>query len=176
MYKPSENCIIIDLDGTVAQENNIADLSNIVTREDWDKFHESKKWYAPSEFKPIHKVIDIINSFYNSFYNSPYVIFLTAREDTKEGLIRLNSLRFIRENFTMCENIKDYGFAFDLLMRKENDFRPSSIVKEDFLLHEILPNYDVILAFDDEENNIKMFQKHGITALKVYIGEDNEKN
>ena len=56
-------------------------------------------------------------------------------------------------------------------MRAENDFRSSAEVKRDILLHDILPNYDVLLAVDDEEDNIKMFQSLGITAYKVYLGD-----
>ena len=53
-------------------------------------------------------------------------------------------------------------------MRKENDYRPSGIVKEEFLKNDILPYYNVTLAFDDDESNKNMFLKNGITVLQPY--------
>jgi hypothetical protein len=170
-----KNCIIVDLDGTVVLDKNIKSLPLSLNRDEWNNFHKEKDMYHPDSFKPVTEVIDLIERYYNSFYETPYVIFLTAREDTGFGLIGCNTLLFIRKNFEIFNSPKCYKRDYNLLMRKENDFRSSVEIKEDFLTNEILPNFNVLLAFDDEENNIKMFQKHGITALKVYIGDrENE--
>ena len=52
-------------------------------------------------------------------------------------------------------------------MRKHNDFRPSDKVKEDILKKEILHDYSPLLAIDDEEPNVKMFENNNISCLKI---------
>ena len=42
------------------------------------------------------------------------------------------------------------------------------ISKEEFLKNDILPYYNVTLAFDDDESNKNMFLKNGITVLQPY--------
>ena len=63
---------------------------------------------------------------------------------------------------------QDYGRKYHLLMRKENDYRPSSVVKEEFLKNDILPYYKATLAFDDDKSNKDMFLNNGITVLQPY--------
>ena len=104
-----------------------------------------------------------ISYFLNFNYDEVEVLFLTAREDTEDGLIKYNTEKFIRNSFPLLQQ-QD----FKLFMRPENDFRPSHQVKEQILTEEILPIYDVIMAFDDDRNNIKMFINNGITALEVH--------
>jgi hypothetical protein len=165
MITYKRNCIIVDLDGTVALENTATVLPKGISREEWDEFHQKVNLYNINNFSPIYQVIDIINSFYKGFIDKPTIIFLTAREDTFNGKIRSNTEEFIRKYFN-CDYI--------LLMRKQDDFREDKEIKEEFLLHVILPNFIPIVAFDDKQSNIKMFQKHGITSLKVYIGDNSK--
>ena len=47
-------------------------------------------------------------------------------------------------------------------MREKNDFREAPEVKEGILKNEILPNFQPILAIDDDKGNIDMYKKHGI--------------
>lgn len=159
-----QNCIIVDLDGTTAIEKNKSDIPTSNNREDWDKFHIDRQMYSLDKFSPAHKIIYLIQYYYEHFFNKPYIIFLTAREDTFNGEIRKNTQLFIDKYFSLIN--KDDILLF---MREENDYRKSHEVKESFLLDKILPHYNVVMAFDDEENNIQMFNKHGITCLKVYL-------
>jgi hypothetical protein len=170
MTKLKQKCIIIDLDWTVCYEPFIGDLPYGVEygREAWDEYHAKREFYSTKIFKPIREISELIEGYYNSCYVKPMVIFLTSREDTANGLIRLNSYRFIRKNFKCFHDPRDYGRRYHLLMRKENDYRPSGIVKEEFLKNDILPYYNVTLAFDDDESNKNMFLKNGITVLQPY--------
>lgn len=166
MSKKKKMCIIIDVDGTIVSEK---DNSQIIlptenNREVWDLFHENKQYYKPSQFKQNKNIVDIVKSIIN---NMPevYLIFLTARENVENKPIFINTYRLIRKIF----GFKPTAFCrkFDILMRKENDFRSSDIVKEDILNNEILPNYLPVLAIDDEEPNIKMFEKNGINCIRA---------
>ena len=94
-----------------------------------------------------------------------YLIFLTARENVESKPIFINTYRLIRKIFGFQPTA--FCRKFDILMRKENDFRSSDIVKEDILNNEILPNYLPVLAIDDEEPNIKMFEKNGINCIRA---------
>lgn len=166
MPKKKKICIIIDVDGTIVSEK---DNSQIIlptenNRKVWDLFHKNKKYYKVSQFKQNKNIVDIIKSIIN---NMPevYLIFLTARENVESKPIFINTYRLIRKIFGFQPTA--FCRKFDILMRKENDFRSSDIVKEDILNNEILPNYLPVLAIDDEEPNIKMFEKNGINCIRA---------
>lgn len=154
--------VIIDLDWTTCFEPIIGDIPQNSNREVWDKYHVDRFYYNKQYFTPIKEVIKVINSYLrqNSRFVTP--IFLTAREDTHNGLIRKNTMGFITTHFHNC-----FGDNTTLLMRKENDYRKSSAVKQEYL-KEILKLYDVEIAFDDDESNKDMFLENGITVLQVY--------
>lgn len=162
-----QKAIIVDLDWCCCYEPFIGDVPQNSNREEWDKFHEDRYFYSPKSYRPIREIIDLIEGYYNSSYIKPMIIFLTSREDTAQGLIRLNSYRFIRKNFKCFHRPQDYNRSYLLLMRKEDDYRPSAEIKEEYL-HEILKNYNVIMAFDDDKNNVNMFVENGVTTLQVY--------
>lgn len=159
-----DKCIIIDIDGTIALDKHGEIIPTDFTREGWNNFHKNMDMYNVDRFIPIWSTINIVKSIANDSLNTIVLFFVTAREDTGKGKIRTNTLEFITDYF-------NYIVDEQLYMRSENDFRSSAEVKRDILLHDILPNYDVLLALDDEEDNIKMFQSLGITAYKVCLGD-----
>lgn len=166
MSKKKKKCIIIDVDGTIVSEK---DNSQIIlptenNREIWDLFHKNKQYYKVSQFKPNKNIVDIIKSVIN---NMPevYLIFLTARENIEGKPIFINTYRLVKKIFGFQPT--DFGRRFTILMRKENDFRSSDIVKEDILNNEILHGYSPVLAIDDEEPNIKMFERNGINCIRA---------
>lgn len=166
MSKKKKICIIIDVDGTIVSEK---DNSQIIlptenNRKVWDLFHKNKKYYKVSQFKPNKNIVDIIKSIINNI-PEVYLVFLTARENVESKPIFINTYRLIRKIFGFQPTA--FCRKFDILMRKENDFRSSDIVKEDILNNEILPNYLPVLAIDDEEPNIKMFEKNGINCIRA---------
>lgn len=55
--------------------------------------------------------------------------------------------------------------SYHLIMRTPGDFRADHEVKEELLVNEVLPFYDVLFAVDDKRSNVEMFRKHGIPAL-----------
>lgn len=166
MPKKKKICMIIDVDGTIVSEK---DNSQIIlptenNREVWDLFHKNKQYYKPSQFKQNKNIVDIIKAVIN---NMPevYLIFLTARENIEGKPIFINTYRLIKRIFSFQPS--DFGRKFYILMRKENDFRSSDVVKEDILKNEILHNFLPVLAIDDEEPNIKMFEKNGINCIRA---------
>ena len=166
MPKKKKMCIIIDIDGTIVSEKDNSQIILPVesNREVWNLFHKNKKYYRVSQFKQNKNIVDIIKYIIN---NMPevYLMFLTARENVENKPIFINTYRLIKKIFGFQPT--DFGRRFYILMRKENDFRSSDIVKEDILNNEILPNYLPVLAIDDEEPNIKMFEKNGINCIRA---------
>lgn len=172
MKKNKTKCIIVDIDQTICNEPFSDDLPKESSRELWDKYHETRDFYSPQIYKPIQEMIDLIQGYYNSCFIKPFVFFLTARENTCDGKILLNTYRTIRKMFSSFGDVHDFGNKYLVLMRDENDYRPSSEVKKEMLKKYVLPYYTPILAFDDDINNAKMFVENGITTLQVYT-KDN---
>lgn len=159
-----DKCIIVDIDGTIALDKHGEIIPTDFTREGWNDFHEHMDMYNADRFIPIWSTINMVEHFEDYNYDDIYIFFVTAREDTGNGKIRANTFEFLEKHFS-------WVFENQLYMRAENDFRSSAEVKRDILLHDILPEYDVLFAVDDEEDNIKMFQNLGITAYKVCLGD-----
>lgn len=64
-----------------------------------------------------------------------------------------------------------HGIAWDtLFMRKEGDYRPDEIVKEEMYREHIEPRYDVILVFDDRPKVIRMWRSIGLKVADVGKG------
>lgn len=168
MTKLKQKCVIVDIDETIAYEPFKDDLPYGVEnkREAWDEYHAKRKYYSTKIIKPIRETIELIEGYYSSSHTPPTVIFLTARENL--DLIRLNTYRFIRKNFKCFNSPQDFGKKYYLLMRDKNDYRPSDIIKEQYLKDNILPYYNVVLAFDDDIRNIDMFLKNGITVIQPH--------
>lgn len=82
------------------------------------------------------------------------IILLTARSESIRYQTR------VRLDYEI-----DAAFNYDLLMRPINDFSDSSTIKFNHL-KKILNGYEVILAIDDEDTNLKMFSFNGIFAMK----------
>ena len=59
-----------------------------------------------------------------------------------------------------------HNLDYCLLMRAKDDLDPAHIVKEKYL-KTILENYEVILAIDDEQPNLDMFNRYGLLVKKV---------
>lgn len=155
-----KDAIILDIDNTIVYDTYNVHLPLNNTREEWDKFHENKLYYIPELFRINKYIQDLIQRFLYSFEEIPYVIFMTSREDTAQGIIKYNTLRTIKDFFG------ELNTTYELLMRNENDYRPSSEVKQD-LLNKVLEKYNILFAMDDDETNIQMFNNNKITTLKV---------
>ena len=123
-----------------------ADLNDRVV---WDEYH--KKCYKVKPNPSIIKTLSCINELIA-------IHFVTARENRFN--MREVTIRQIEE---FSEGyIKIDGDYNRLYMRQENDFRTSSEVKEEVLLNEILPNFNVAIAIDDDKSNIEMYKKYNV--------------
>lgn len=73
-----------------------------------------------------------------------------------------------RRRFAMLDWIDKYDLPIDLLiMREGRDQRRDSVVKEEILIHQILPFYNPVVAVDDREAVIAVWRKYGIYTIRV---------
>lgn len=179
-YRPEPhiklNCVIVDIDDTVARLTLDVkppymnpDVVGQKLRLVWNKYHADVKFYSPQFIEPIKPMIELIETYANKHFAE--IIFLTGREGVQNGQIRFNTWTFIHENFERYNGLSlpynDY-----LFMREPNDFRPNDVVKEEILTKYILPRYDVLMAFDDNEDNVKMFKKHNILTIQPHLNRE----
>ena len=142
------NCILCDLDGTLAIHcgRDPYDLTNVLK----DK---------PNI--PLINILSVLN------LNYP-IIFISGREGTEQ--CKRDTFEWISNTFR--PNTKsDIGWGWDLKMRKEKDCRSDEIIKEEIYHNEIEPNYNVIAVFDDRDKVVKMWRELGLLCNQVYYGD-----
>ena len=139
-----KKAIVLDIDGVLLKSDIIfEEIFNLKLRGDvkWDYFHQ----YCNSE-----RVLFIKNII--PFLHGAYIILSTARN---EKCRKETTERLLKEGLTFEK----------LLMRKENDYRPSNEVKRDHL-KEIMQNYEIVAFIDDDLANCEMAKDLGILALR----------
>ena len=132
-YTPNENvpkCIIVDIDGTVAEMNGRKPF-------EWDKVDTD----LPRQF-----VIDIVKSCADK--HNCHIVFLSGRDGCCYDKTRDWITKYI-----------GHDISWTLDMRKENDNRKDSIVKEEIFWNIVAPNYNVIGVFDDRLQVLQMWHE-----------------
>ena len=56
-------------------------------------------------------------------------------------------------------------------MRKQGDYRPDEIIKEELFKQNIEENYYCLAIFDDRDRVIKKWREMGLLACQVYYGD-----
>ena len=136
--------IIVDLDGTLCDSSSRHIYAQL---KQWDKF------YAGIPYDPVN--VWCRNIVENYAVRGYKILFVTgrsekAREDTNKWL------------YSNLIPQVDY----DLIMRRENDFRPSWIVKREIYENQIAGRYIVELCIDDMQDQCDMWRGLGLVALQ----------
>ena len=139
-----EDCIIVDLDGTVCLHNGRSpyDLTRV------------------SEDIPNYPLV----RFLQELICNKHIIFLSGREGTDQ--CRQDTINWLTKN--ICSS--DFGYKWELLMRDKNNFEPDEIIKEKIFHKEIEPKYSVLAIFDDRDKVVKMWRSLGLLCNQVYWG------
>lgn len=70
------------------------------------------------------------------------------------------------------EWLHSHGIVFDvLLMRKHEDNRPDTIIKDELFEEHIAGKYNVVAAFDDRDVVVDMWRKKGVKCFQVERGD-----
>lgn len=137
-------CVLVDIDGTVAQMNG---------RMAYD-------WKRVSEDKPKWNVINVVKSLKNHGYR---IIFFSGRDSA----CHTDTSAWLTQHFGWQE-----GLDFQLFMRKEKDQRKDSIVKREMFDTHIRDQYFVEMVIDDRDQVVAMWRKElGLTCLQVDYGD-----
>lgn len=143
-YAPDEtkpNCIIVDIDGTVAQMHDR-------TAFEWDKVGNDK----PRQF-----VIDLILSYAEK--HKCEIVFLSGRDSCCR-----------KETYDWLAKHIGHDISWLLFMRKENDNRKDSIVKEEIFWNSVAPDYNVKAVFDDRPQVVRLWHDLKIENV-ICVGE-----
>ena len=138
------DAVIFDMDGTLC---DVEPIRHYVTGEhkNFTAFHKASLWCAPNEKAlMIHRAV------------LPGVarIIVTARDE-----------RFERET---RDWLAKHDIAFDVLfMRPWGDTRKDAVVKQEILDRIIADGFNPILAVDDRDDIIAVWQAAGIQTIKV---------
>lgn len=156
MLKPT-NCILVDIDGTVANLDHRLSFVTDTTPKDWDTFFR----LAVDDI-PYENVIDTVLALKTCYVAD--LVFVTGRPE---------SIRDATEQW--IENIFDLSTAgFKLFMRETNDHRPDVVVKRDILDKVKGAGFYPVIAFDDRCDICQLWVDNGITTYKHYNSHSNQ--
>ena len=130
-------CILVDIDGTLAHMNGKRSAF------EWDKVG-------------LDDCDEMVKSVVNAWssYDADKVIILSGRD----GVCEPETRQWLNDNGI------DYN---NLIMRKPNDMRKDTIVKEEIFWRDIASNYNVQFVIDDRPCVIRLWQRIGLKTFAV---------
>lgn len=148
-----QEAVLCDLDGTLALIHN---------RSPYDA--------SDCDIKdlPNTPVIETVLAHHNA---GRKIIFCSGREDK----YRPETIRFIEKYcFNKLNegksNERDQVIAYQLFMRKTDDFRKDAIIKEEIYQNEIEGKYNVLCVLDDRDQVVEFWRSKGLTCFQVAPG------
>lgn len=141
--------ILCDIDGTLADRSHR--LHFIETKpKNWDAF-----FAAAADDAPIQPVCDAISDLME--YNR--IIFVTGRPERT----RIATSLWLSKRAVLWP---DY-----LFMRKDGDYRPDEIIKEELLDQLLAAGHKPVLVFDDRKRVVEMWRRRGLICAQVAEGD-----
>lgn len=135
------DCVIVDIDGTVAQMHNRGPF----------------EWEKVSQDLPNSSVIEVVEQLAKDPFYS--IIFMSGRD---------GSCYKATEEWIKCNLVLPHGFQ--LHMRGAGDMRKDSVVKSELFDRHIRDKYYVVGVFDDRDQVVKMWREMGLTVFQVAEG------
>lgn len=132
-YTPNEqlpNCIIVDIDGTVAEMSGRGPF-------EWNKADTD----LPRQF-----VIDVVTGYADR--HNCHIVFLSGRDGCCYA-----------KTYDWIAKYVGHDISWTLNMRKTKDFRKDYIVKEEIFWNFVAPKYKVIGVFDDRPQVLRMWNE-----------------
>lgn len=154
MNQNKQPCIIVDIDGTIA---DCSHRRPYVTREnkkkDFEKFHDPVLVKQDKLVEPIREIIFALQSKYP-------IVWVSARPE---------ALRSTTEQWLKKHGL--YLYPHKLMMRPDGDLTPDVDFKRRTLHHLRAQNYEPWLALDDRDRVVEMWRSENITCLQVAEGK-----
>lgn len=143
-----KNCIVTDLDGTLALINGRG-------------YFDSYKFDTDILNLSLFMIIEQLMAY--EYPNSDLII-VTGRSEA--GVGRAKTEKWLKENNVYCDK---------LLMRKPGDFRKDYITKSE-IIQELQKEYNIICAFDDRDSSAQAFRDNGVLCLQVWKDDTEQKD
>lgn len=135
-------CIIVDIDGTIA---------NTHVYEDGTPAREPFEYEKVNLDVPVLPVIKLVALVIDTFSAQP--IFITGREDRCRDLTK--------------DWLDKYFDDYRLIMRKTGDRRKNEELKMEQYAKHIAGKYEVLYVFEDNDNASSFYRRCGLTCLQV---------
>jgi predicted kinase len=135
--KDKEDCIIVDIDGTVA---------NSVSR----SYYDMTKVYEDEVIKPVVDLVKLLSE-------NRKIVFLSGRDDS----CREDTIRWLNDKAKFGDK------QYVLFMRKYGDSRKDFIVKKEMYAQYVAPTYNVDYVLDDRPVVIREWRNLGMTVLQL---------
>lgn len=145
------NVVICDIDGTIADTTHRLHFLE-GEKKDWKGFFEAM------DEDPVREMVRA--ALIDHYNHGSTIVFLSGRPDTYKD-----------RTLTWLDKY-GVGFAFTLIMRRENDTREDTIVKKE-MLDKYFPDKSVIhTVIDDRPSVIRMWKEEGFNVIDVGKGID----
>lgn len=135
------SCILVDIDGTVAQ---------MVTRGPYE-------WAKVGDDMPKLEIIELVRMYQDAGVH--HIIFMSGRDE----VCRAETTEWLVKNIGYIST--------DLFMRPEGDQRKDTIVKQELYEQHIKGKYNVHLVLDDRNCMVEHWRQQGFTCLQVDEGD-----
>jgi predicted kinase len=158
--KDLPDCVIFDIDGTLAHMNSRRGPF------EWDKVDDDD----------VDTNIKILNNILNSYKNYWEKYLNVYGKSLNEGLNDIKIFIFTGRDGFAKERTKDWleynEIYYDKLhIKGENDNRKDTIVKKEMYDENIKDKYNVICIFDDRDQIVQMWRDMGLTVCQVANGD-----
>lgn len=140
--------VIFDIDATLADcAWRLHHIHTEGKKKNWKAFYEDS-----IRDEVYQNVLDHLHWYRNAGFK---IIICTARNSHQAHKVTVEWLE--KNNIPYDE----------LYMRSKNDFRPSHECKEHLLQKMIEKGYSIYAAYDDDEDNVKMYIRNGIFTFQI---------
>ncbi len=146
MQMPKEKAIIVDIDGTLADNRKRQHHVESEVK-DWDKFFEGM-----DNDEPFYWCLELIRGFHAKGYR---ILFVTGRSD--DYLTR--TIVWLRKHLLSHND-------FLIYTRASGDHRLDTTIKEEIYRKYIENNFDVLLCVEDRPSVCRMWRSIGLTVLQ----------
>ena len=172
-------CVIFDLDGTLADvtmRRDVADHAKFSSQpppkvygESYHKYNKRKERHHQDMWWKRWQDPEVIMT---DKPNTHVVSICKLMKEFMGCAIIITSARTAKNMTVTKEWLAKYNIYYDeLFMRPEGDFTPDNIFKKRILDKFILPKYEVLMAFDDRNQVVKMWRDNDIPCLQVADGD-----
>lgn len=144
-YNPDlPECIVVDLDGTLALHENRSPF----------------EYFKLLDDRPNQPIVDLVSVLQSSKPNMKTFVFSGRENVISNGNTSIEDLSKL---WLKKQNVK-FDFIF---LRKKGDHRQDSEVKEEMFLTHLKGKYNILYWIDDRQQVISKMREYGLTVLDV---------